>query len=489
MRGRIGFQGFPYAVLIPGTANSSTAQRLDHQNDRVASKYYPSATSPLTEVDLNVQVGGSLTGINWRVRVESDAADAPSGTVLGTESAEFTISATGWTGFQALGTATGDLSPNVPIWIVLFHSSGSNPTGTNFVGQRQTGMNIDYTKMRHFNGTNWTTTVAQENSPLIAVKHADSRIKGWGYTANQATSAAPDIFGSNRVALRVRFGATFQLPGVSLELFRPTTPDGNLVIEVYEEAVFKYRSVIPPAEIVSNKPHYWFFPQHAPHPGNVDVYIVLKHQTDLLEDTGTSSTDYRLRGYAVETDKIATMLPTNWRHCYGTGDDPTTYTVDHAFLPNLFALVTDLEEDYTSTSLADDWYAAGELQIFTGLNLVTADLRAVLVANGFEFDAAHEFVDEISAHEAAGTARATLSSRTAGVDNTGNYGKIDLSTTFIDFATVTAGQIVRGVAIYVHVGADSANGLLFYKPLPIPVLSDGGTIRYDFASGELMRHD
>jgi hypothetical protein len=480
---RLSFLGYPYVLQPPNVTNTGSALRIDASTERNAFKYYPNTTQPITHINLNLNVNGSLAGINWRVRVETDDADKPSGTVLGTESAEFTISAAGWQGEKALGTNTGNLTINQPVWIVLYYSSGTAPTATNYTQMRHTTLNFDYHKIRHFNGSDWTTTSPTNNHCVAAVKHSDGSIYGWGHDgSNTSNSSAPDIFGTNRAGIKFRVGSVFQLIGFFLEVFINGTPN-NLEVAVYVESTFKFNVTIPLTQIVSSSGHAWFFdPATAVSlPPDKDIYLILRQ----VSNGGTDANDYRLRGHTVGTS-VVTMLPANMRHVYGTGDNPTTYTVDPSHIPNIVPLYRDMEANFDDSSLNEQWYNSGKQAILEGLNLETASLEAILLLDSYTFDPDHDFVNDISAHEAAGTARVAIPSRTAGANLTDNYGKLEVSS-YIEFPTVTIGQVIKGFAVYVDTGVDSTSGLIAYHPFTPARNSDGQAIRVTAQANQLYR--
>src|SRR3989304_1751995 len=132
---------------------------MDADTEKLAVKYFPATTSPITNIDLYLAPTGTVTGVNFQIQVETNGADIPSGTVLGTATPEFAgPSAGGFIGLKTLATNTGNLTPNIPIWIVLFRSSGASLDASNYVRLARLGKAMGNYRGRNYNGTNWTTT-------------------------------------------------------------------------------------------------------------------------------------------------------------------------------------------------------------------------------------------------------------------------------------------------------------------------------------------
>src|SRR5687768_804622 len=122
---------FPIAPeLLPGgqqTPSSNSTYRIDADAEAIAMKFYADRVSPITHLDMYLDIAGTVTGTNFSLSVETDSSDAPSGTVLGAASAAFAGPAVdGWVGAQALATATGALTLNAPYWVVLRRVSGTS---------------------------------------------------------------------------------------------------------------------------------------------------------------------------------------------------------------------------------------------------------------------------------------------------------------------------------------------------------------------------
>lgn len=109
-----------------------------------------------------------------------------------------------------------------------------------------------------------------------------------------------------------------------------------------------------------------------------------------------------------------------------------------------------------------------------GINLATADVRALLVTSAYvpDYDL-HEFVSSVAAAEVTtnGAARVALANKTLTADNTNDRAKFSCDA--INFGPAAGGTIVaRRMILYVHTGSDAT------APLVGSVLLDdtaGGT--------------
>lgn len=483
---RLSLLGYPYMQQAPNASNLAAAFRLDSTTERNAFKYYPNTVSAITEINLNLTIAGSPAGINWRVRVESDSADVPSGIVLGVQSAEFAVSSSGWTGFKALGTDTGDMTINQPVWIVLFYSSGSAPSGSDYIHMRHTTLNFDYHKIRHFNGSDWTAVGAQQSHAVAAVKHASTRIYGWGHDgSNTQNPPGSDIFSTHRAGLKFRVGAVFFLQGVHVEVVKTGTP-ADLVIQVYAGDTLYYDQTIPQDQVSTNAAHAWYFDeadQLTPLPADTDMYIVLKQ----AGNGGSDSADYRLRGHTIQSGLVETMQPTNWRFVQGDGDVPTALTADASHLPNLVPIYRNAEEDFDVTSLNDQWYNVSKGLGLEDLEALT--LKALLVTSAYTFNPDHDFVDDVSAQEVTGSARVAVPALTTSIDNTGNVANGTLAATFIDFPTVTIGQTLGAMIVYIEGASDAARQLVLHCRIGAvggSIVSDGTDVRVNVADAGIL---
>ena len=165
-------------ILVAQTMFSTDANMtIDADTEKLAYKYFPATTSPITDIDLYLAPTGSVTGVNFQIQVETDGADIPSGTVLGSATPEFAgPAAGGFIGLKTLAVNTGNLTLNQPVWINLFRSSGTSLDASNYIrmarlyGYPVFSMNE---KVRHYNGTNWTTTTVTSAPIFLIIKHAD----------------------------------------------------------------------------------------------------------------------------------------------------------------------------------------------------------------------------------------------------------------------------------------------------------------------------
>lgn len=114
--------------------------------------------------------------------------------------------------------------------------------------------------------------------------------------------------------------------------------------------------------------------------------------------------------------------------------------------------------------MSDIYPSARTLAATTGINWLTWDVRIVLVDNGYVYDTAHDFLDDV-----AGAARVATS--TALTTKTVVSGVCDADD--VAFASLS-GDTVTGIIVYRHTGVESTASLLVYYDR----LSTGGLISY-----------
>src|SRR5687768_1442564 len=73
-------------------------------------------------------------------------------------------------------------------------------------------------KVRHHNGTNWTTTASAPRRTAYVATHADTSVSGFPYGSATSNATEADIFGTSRQGLRCKFGSKVFLDGVCLRV-------------------------------------------------------------------------------------------------------------------------------------------------------------------------------------------------------------------------------------------------------------------------------
>jgi len=301
---------------------------IDADTEKLAYKYFPATTSPITDIDVYLTPTGTITGVNFQIQVETNSSDTPSGTVLGSATPAFAgPAAGGFIGLKTLTVNTGNLTINQPVWVSLFRSSGASLDASNYIrmarlyGYPIFSMNE---KVRHYNGTNWTTTSATNYPIFLIIKHADETHVGLPIkSSSTAPTNAINIYGTNRQGLKMKFGSKVILRGIQTIISKSGTPN-TLEIEVYENSTLKYSGTVPEANILSGAACPMFFTSPILLASNTDIYIVLS-QTG---DGGSSSNYYRVSVYDIVSAYIETIYSPDTRFIYGTGDNPTTHTIE-----------------------------------------------------------------------------------------------------------------------------------------------------------------
>ncbi len=314
-----GFPTWMEPTVNPGASNA-TGMLLDGATEMLAHKFLARSTSPVTHVNCNFTVVGSPTLI---VQVESDSSDAPNGTPLGTASADTLVNTSGFTGAVALGTNTGNLTLNNYYWAVWKDgATGNDPTAsTHSVQYRSTGFLYFGQKMRHHNGTNWTTTSQQQFEPNCVVTHANGVLSGFGVTAAQASSAQTNIFGTNRQAVAWTSGVTTTWQGCQFRVTKTGTP-GNLQCVLYEGTTEKASCTKTASDIATGVWDLCVFTTPASVAADALSCLVLRQASN----GGDGSNHYDMRTLTIQNGLIASVMPTGMRMRAGTGDDCTAWS-------------------------------------------------------------------------------------------------------------------------------------------------------------------
>lgn len=330
----------PFLFGAGFTIYNSGTILMSADGQEIAIKYFPQGASPVTAVDMNIGVTGTVTGINFKYRVESDNNDMPSGTVLGAATPEFAgPAASGFTGERTLATDTGNLTINVPMWLIMSRSSGGSLSGSNYVSMRGfAGANISLVRMRQYNGSNWTTTLPATTRGAVVVKHADGSYCGIPYTSSGLVSpvSAPDIYGSNRQGVRLKSGSQIRIPGVLLYQAKSNSPVDQ-VISVYEGSTLKYSETLPMSSIVSSTWQPAWFSSPSLLAADANIYIILSQSGG----GGSDTNDYDLRVMTFSPAYLAASQAPDIAFVYGTSSDPTALTVSNTEIPSIIPFILD----------------------------------------------------------------------------------------------------------------------------------------------------
>ena len=131
-----------YAELTSAHQNLS-GMIIDAATEMLAEKFWPDSAEDVTAADMYVTVVGDCSGINFKLQIETDSSDAPSGSVVGAASSAFAGpniagGATQWLGGGTnpvnLG-ASCTVALNQPYWKVLYVTSGA-PDGSHSIQLR-----------------------------------------------------------------------------------------------------------------------------------------------------------------------------------------------------------------------------------------------------------------------------------------------------------------------------------------------------------------
>ena len=357
--------------LGAGSLATSTVV-MDANTEEASIRYIPTSSSPMLRIALNVEVTGDLTGVKFRIRVEGDdgaASPSPNATVLGATAnaitPEFEITADGLTSLQELAETCGVI--NVPCHIILYRSSGVSLDSTHTIGLR--GCDSDqasvvyHQRAKLYTGT-WGTATGRRVG--YVVQRSDATYDGLPIIAGiQSPTSATDIHSNYRHGLRFKTGSQIRCPGVLWYPTKTGSPN-RLIIAVFEGATLKYSQAIPAASIVSSIWTPFAFSSPVLLAADTNLYIVLGQEADagggvLGTDGGDDSNDYDSRVHTFSATYRNVIMPPDWAFVYGTGNDPTSYTVSNTEYPMLIPMIVDPATDL-------DQAAGGGLLVHPGMS-------------------------------------------------------------------------------------------------------------------------
>lgn len=331
----------------------ATSMVLDASTEKLGIIYYPSTTSPITDIDVRLNITGAPG--NFSIGVFADSSRAPNDAAqLGGYTASFAApGADGWTGLRALTSNTGNLTINQPVWIVIEYVSGTLDASNNI--QLQASLIVrNRPYLRHFNGTNWTTTTPfSTGSPYIAIKHANNSYYGTSATGTVTSSGLPDIFVSSGTVqtqgIRFRSGSMVKVVGVAYQLIKAGSPN-DITFTVYEGDTVKYSQTEAAANVITAVNSICWFESPVFLAADTDLHI-------LITQTGTSdSNDYDVNCLTADATYLENWLPATVRFLSGNGTVPSALTASTTKVPLLFPLISDMSVDLDQASVGSSSY-------------------------------------------------------------------------------------------------------------------------------------
>jgi len=332
--------GSQWGAASDSNYNTSSGLVLDADNKRIAIAFWVTQTMSISEVDLNLTASGTLTGINLRIRIESDSGSTtPSGTILGSGNAitsSFTVSSTGFQGLKTLSSPTGDIAPNTLIWIILYRQDGNSLSTTNKVSSRGPN-NFQAPAVLIFNGTSYTSGFNPGNSCHI-LKSTTGELFGNPWTSN--FNSGVSIQGSTVAGIKYRAAAKNILRGVVLNVQRINNP-GNMVVKVYQNSAEK-RSVTTSGASNFVDTTIYFDPVEIA--ANSDLYVILS------SPSSGGSDSYKFFGANYDSNHKGAIFSSGTAYVSGTSSDPTALTVSSTFWPRFYVMFTSSDTDFTATT-------------------------------------------------------------------------------------------------------------------------------------------
>jgi hypothetical protein len=318
---------------------------------KIAYRFILPQAVTLTGFDVMLTGTGTTTGITIKGHIETETgSDQPSGTLVGTDSATFSPPAGGsaaWVGAQTFGS-TAALSANTHYWLVLIDGGGTAPTTSNYyspVSEATTGGGGMVSRVRNFNGTNWTTISARQTDHNVVFITNDTPARHIGYASAGLTSVgagAIKIQSTTREGLKFRIGGRARLGGATVKYGYTGTPPNDIEILLFHGATqlenVRFTKTLSVLQgIIVNIG--WPSGPYTMIPG--DDYYIMLHQN---ADGGSTANYYTCWHYPIQYADV--MFPPNWHSVNGTATDPTTLTNDDTYIPVILPIVYAIDTDY-----------------------------------------------------------------------------------------------------------------------------------------------
>lgn len=347
--GRCVIFGPEHARMQTAMPTAATNMIINADHEMVAFKYIPCSTSPIVSCDFYMDITGTVTGIDLTLEMQSNTAgttellDIPSGTVLGATNnckvAAFAgPAADGWSGTKTFTEHTGNLTIGEPIWLIIQgHNNSGTLDGSNYINLCRTSNTVGYWNViRHHDGTNWTNTTAVQYQGAVILTHDDGSMGlGHASTALSGSSGYTDIYGANRQAIKVRFGSKVKVAGIQNFNVTATGTPETLQLSVYKGNSLVYGPTNTRITATRSGQNNVMLTSAVTCDEDSDYYFV-------FSQTGTSdSNDYDILclKYNSTYHKAATWE--NFVFCYGSGTDPTAYTVVEDRIPPCLFILDD----------------------------------------------------------------------------------------------------------------------------------------------------
>lgn len=330
-------------------SNSPNAQRLDNSSEMIGFKFYSRDSVTMTDLDVYLNVQGTVTDATFTIEINGDSSDTPDGTPVGSVSSGWSGPASsGWLGLKSIGSAA--LTRNTPYWIVIKCTVAGSVGTSNYIQFKQAGnlYRPNGEKTRHHNGTNWTTTSVDNKVAIVVLKDNGSKYRGLPLSGGIGRSSQTDIFTTNRQGLMFQCGSLVRIPAVQIRVTKSGTPN-DLVVHVFESSSEKYSQTIAAAQIVSGVDFICYFASPVFLAANTLNFITL----DQASGGGSDSNDYDVHTYPINLTYVDAIMPgINYRFISGNQSDPNNLTPQSSEIPVIIPFVDILDDDFDETAVA-----------------------------------------------------------------------------------------------------------------------------------------
>ena len=309
---------------------AATSMTVQGNTQKIAAKFMVTSACTMNTVDIYLGITGTTTGITIKASIQTDSSDAPSGTIVGTQTAAFNCPASsGWTGSQSLPSTQPALTANTWYWLVLEDGGGTAPTGSNFyqfTNMGGTGGRFNRGKARQYNGTNWTTTAAYNGDCSWILADTNGVYNGVPYEGSFVNETSTPIYGTQRLGIKFRAGGRCQVYGAAFYIVVSGGggPPSGLDVTLYQGSTVLETVTISEAYVAtgSGSSLEVFFSQTYQITPGTDYYIGL-HQNG---GTGDASHYYISGKVPINPTYVSCSMPPGWDSLKGTSTNPTAWS-------------------------------------------------------------------------------------------------------------------------------------------------------------------
>ena len=341
---------------------------INSSGDKLAYSFIARETDPITAVNVFLR-GVGAPNCTLIISIQSDNAGAPSGTVLGatnnakTAATAFAPGATyAFTGEWDLGESTGALTINARYWVTVEVAAATTLDGSNYYQtcSRGTGSAVrpNGEMCTYYDGASWASAGLYQCS--FIVKRATGIYSGSATPQFYTFRATNNIWCDSdsavdwRQGIRYKVGVQHYCIGIRIFADYVGTPPEGLIFDLFEGTTLKQSTVeIEPASAAycDNVPAIYLFTTPVLLAANTNIYIIGRQATGT---SGAAGNSYDIPCVDVSDNNYQQCFvdpDVGFAFVYGSGSDPTSFTVEDArYMPLMVPCITNLVDDLVSVA-------------------------------------------------------------------------------------------------------------------------------------------